>query len=231
MRVTRLLVATAALAMAATACGDSVTTTLAVPTTVPTTATSTPTTTSLPATTVIATTTTQPPVTEALPPPDAAAAFAITAIAFGDSGFIQISNVGNAAGNPGSHWLCQWPACFEIPSVALEPGQSVWIAADRDDLQFVGAVVAAVDAAGTLGNLVSSSGEMALYANNNFSDPGVIVDYVEWGAAGHGRSAAAVAAGIWPAGGFVATPEGTIAINSGLVNADDPAAWTPDIGV
>ena len=67
-------------------------------------------------------------------------------IAFGDSGFIQISNVGNAAGDPGGHWLCQRPAYFQIPSIVPEPGQSLWLTADRDDHQFVGTVVAAVDA-------------------------------------------------------------------------------------
>lgn len=115
--------------------------------------------------------------------------------------------------------------------MALEPGQSVWVAADRDDLQFVGAVVAAVDAAGTLGRLATSSGEMALYTSRDFSDPGAIVDYVEWGTSGHGGSGVAVAAGIWPAGGFVEVPDGTIAITSPHVNADAPAAWAPDIGV
>jgi hypothetical protein len=235
MRALRLLVATAAIAASGAACGDSTTTTLAQPTTSPA---PTTTTTAAAVPTTVATTTTPtslPPDTEAPPPPDAdadaAAAFAITAIAFGDSGFIQISNVGNAAGDPGGHWLCQRPAYYEIPSVALGPGQSVWVAADKDDLQFVGAVVAAVDAAGTLGRLAASSGEVALYAGRDFSDPGAIVDYVEWGTSGHGRSGVAVDAGIWPAGGFVETPDGTIAITSGGVNADAPAAWAPDIGV
>jgi hypothetical protein len=188
----------------------------------------------MPATTTVVTTpapTSPPPDTEAPPPPDAAAAFAITSIAFGDSGFIQITNVGNAAGDAGGHWLCQRPAYFEIPSVVLEPGQSVWVAADRDDLQFVGAVVAAVDAAGTLGRLSAASGEVALYTSNSFSDPAAIVDYVEWGSSGHGRSGVAVDAGIWPAEGFVETPDGTIAITSGGGDADEPAAWAPDIGV
>lgn len=169
--------------------------------------------------------------TEAPPPPDGAPAFAITQVSFGEGAFAQITNVGTAVGDPGGHWLCQRPVYFEIPSVELGPGQSVWISVEGDDLQFVGDVVGVIDAGGRIGSLSVTSGEMALYTSNDFSNPDAIVDYVEWGTAGHGRSSVAVSAAIWPEGGFVATTEDTIAITAGLIDVDDPAAWAPDIGV
>jgi hypothetical protein len=221
-----------ALVLVAAACSDTseVTESLPPPTAPPPSSTTiAPTTTTTVAPTT--TTTTLPPATTVEPPADAAASYAITQIAFGAGAFIQITNTGNAPGDIGGHWLCQRPVYFEIPEVELGPGQSVWIAADGNDLVFVGDVVDVVDAAGGLGSLALGSGEMALYSSRDFADPAAIVDYVEWGTSGHGRSGVAVEAGIWPAGGFVETPEGTIAITAGEHGADDPAGWSPDIGV
>lgn len=221
------------LVMLATACGDNATTTSAPPTAPPvpqsTTATTQPVATTLVTTTTPATT--QPPATEAEPPENAAPAFAITGVTFGDGGFVQITNTGNGAGNLDGHWLCQRPAYLEMPSTELGPGESVWVAASGSDLQFVGAVVGVVDAEGRLGSFSLATGEMALYASRDFGSAAAIVDYVEWGASGHGRSSVAVEAAIWPQGGFVEIPDGTISITAGSAGADDPAAWSPDIGV
>jgi hypothetical protein len=233
----RLVAVGMVLAVVAAGCGGEATTTTTSPiaTTPQSTTTTAPATTAQGSTTTTATTTVDteaaPPVTEAPPPPNAAPAYAITQVAFGAGAFVQITNTGNAPGDIGGHWLCQRPVYFEIPSTELGPGQSVWVAADGNDIQFVGDVVGVVDAAGRLGSFAVGTGEMALYSSNDFSDAAAIVDYVEWGTGGHGRSAVAVEAGIWTAGGFVETTEDTIAINSGEMGADDPAGWAPDIGV
>ena len=176
---------------------------------------STASTTSVPATSAAATTTTAPPSTEAptstaattttvapvttVPPPEGAtAAFAITQVQFGDGAFIQLTNIGTASGDPGGHWLCQRPLYYEVPSVELGPGQSVWIAADSTDLQSVGDVAAVFDAEGGLGDIGTDTGEVAFYLTRDFGNQSAIVDYVEWGEPGHGRSSVAVNAGIWP---------------------------------
>lgn len=222
-----------ALLLVAAACGDTGTTTTSSPPATdpePTTTVTTaaPTTTAPPSST---TTSTVPPTAEGEPPAGAAPDFKITQVVFGEAGFIQITNIGNGVGDPGGHWLCQRPVYFELPSIELAPGQSVWVAADRNDLQFVGNVAGVVNAGGRMGSLAVASGEIALYRSNDFGSPDAIVDYVEWGTAGHGRSSVAVAAGMWPSGGFVETPEGTIAIAAAVPNANDPAEWAPDIGV
>jgi len=219
--------------MMATACGDDATTTSVPQTAAPvpqgTTATTQPVVTTSTTTTVPATT--QPPATEAEPPENAAPAFAITAVTFGEAGFVQITNFGNGAGDLSGHWLCQRPAYLELPATELGPGESVWVTANGGDLEFVGSVVGVVDAAGRLGSFSLSTGELALYTSQSFGDASAIVDYVEWGSSGHGRSSVAVEAAIWPDGGFVEIPDGTVTITTGSVGADDPAEWAADLGV
>ncbi len=57
-----------------------------------------------------------------------------------------------------------------------------------------------------LANFDSADGEMALYLpTGSFDDFNNIVDYVEWGSAGHDRADEAVSAGIWTMGDFVAS--------------------------
>lgn len=167
--------------------------------------------------------------TEAVPEGDAA--FAMTQVVFGDSGYVVITNVGNGTGDVGGHWLCQRPAYFEIPSTELAPGESVWVAAaDGAGLVPAQGVVAVVVANRSLGAFSVETGEMAMYTSNGFGDSTAIVDYVEWGSAGHGRSSVAVEAGIWPDGGFVEVPEEAVAI-SGAAPTSGPDDWAPDIGV
>lgn len=222
----------ALVALVLNACGDTGGETAPVPTATSapqTTTTTAPVPATAPGTTTTTTATTQPPPTEVTPPENATAVFSLTQVAFGDAAFVQITNTGNGPGDLGGHWLCQRPVYFEIPDVELGPGESVWIAADGGDLQFVGTVVGVLDAEGRLGSLAPASGEVALYRSNDFSSIDAIVDYVEWGTAGHGRSSVAAGAGIWPEGGFVETTADTIAITS--MGGDGPESWAPDIGV
>lgn len=147
---------------------------------------------------------TQPdPTTAATPAPTSAApttqpaapgeaAFAITAVRFGDDGFVEITNTGTGAGILDGWFLCQRPSYHSISGGALAPGESVQIMASG----------------ASFGSLDAADGEMGLYRNSSFGDSSAIAAYVEWGSSGHGRSSVAVAAEVWPEGGFVDTTGG-----------------------
>ncbi len=106
--------------------------------------------------------------------------FVLTAVAFGEDGYVEVANVGGAAGSLEGHWICQFPAYFRA-SGQLAPGESVRF--DRADSGF--------------GSLNADSGEIGLYTSNSFGDPTSIIAYVEWGETGHARSGVAAEAGVW----------------------------------
>jgi hypothetical protein len=163
--------------------------------------------------------------------PEGDASFALTQVVFGESGYVVVTNIGNGTGDVGGHWICQRPAYFEIPSVELAPGESVWIAAeDGEGLVPAQGVVAVVPANRSLGAFSVASGETGLYTSNGFGDSAAIIDYVEWGSGDHGRSSVAVEAGIWIEGTFVDVPEEAVAI-TGSAPTSSAADWSPDIGV
>ncbi len=183
-----------------------------------------PTTTALPATTTtVAPTTTAP-----------TAAFTITAVVFGENGFVEITNVGAAAGDVGGHWLCQRPAYFEIPEQMLEPGESVWVATGEPESAGSATAVAVFGAEGRLGQFSPRTGEVALYEGSTFGNPDLIRGFVEWGPEGGlpraGRSGVAVEAGIWEEGTFVVVPEGAIGVTATTPPTDGPDDWIGDIG-
>ncbi len=104
----------------------------------------------------------------------------LTAVAFGEDGYVEVTNVGTAAGSLEGHWICQFPAYFRAGG-QLAPGESVRF--DRADSGF--------------GSLNADSGEIGLYTSNSFGDPKSIIAYVEWGETGHARSGVAAEAGVW----------------------------------
>lgn len=115
--------------------------------------------------------------------------FVLQAVTFGESASVTITNVGNVAGSLEGYWLCNRPNYMPVPATVLQPGESASLSAT--DLR--------IDPA---------DGEVGLYASNRFDDAAEIRSYVEWGAAGHGRSALAVAAGIWDGAGVAPGPAG-----------------------
>ncbi len=181
-------------------------------------------------TTAAATTTTSAATTTTATP--GAAVFVVTQVAFGENGYVAISNVGTSGGALSEFWLCQRPAYYQIPEVILDPGQSVWVAtADGGTLNPPAEVVRVFGAEGGFGTFRESSGEIGLYTSTSFGDPNSIVSYVEWGSSDHGRSSVAVEAGIWGAGEFVEVPEGTTFITIGQIPATTGAQWLPDAGI
>lgn len=205
-----------------TAAAASTTTAAATSTTVqpPTTTTTTaPTTTTAEATTT----------TSTVPPPSGPAEFAITEVVFGTNPYLTITNIGLGPGELGSFWLCQRPSYYEIPAVTLEPGEIVAIALGGDRPDLIG-IAAVFDAGNELGKILRGNGELGLYRAPAFGDKDAILDYVEWGSAGHGRSDVAVAAGIWVEDGFVPVPPEAQSIAVLAPPAAGPDQWSALVG-
>ncbi len=219
-----LLLIAVAVALFAAACGGDENATTATESSAATTAATTTTTTE--ATTTTPATTTTLATTE--PAPERGSNFEITRVDFGGDGFVEITNTGTAVGTTEGLWLCQFPTYSPLPDVVLEPGESVWVTrGDKEGLIASGEPVQVVpDAA--YGPLVAETGEMGLYVstnfNVNFSSPGAIISYVEWGDSGHARSSVAVNAGIWPEGGFVDVADADT-IGTVVAEPADPADW------
>ncbi len=224
-----LLLIVVVVALIAAACGgdeNATTATESAAATTEATTTTTRATTTTEATTTTGATTTTPATTQ--PAPEGAANFEITRVDFGGDGFVEVTNTGTAAGTAEGLWLCQLPMYSPLPDVVLEPGESVWVTrGDGQGLTASGEPIQVVpDAA--YGPLVAETGEMGLYVstnfNVNFSSPGAIISYVEWGDSGHGRSSVAVNAGIWPEGGFVDVADADT-IGTAVAEPADPADW------
>lgn len=150
----------------------------------------------------------------------AAGGLALTAVEFGEGGFVEVTNTGDAPVSTAGHWLCQRPSYFELPEVELGPGESIRIAAGDEADQ--GDAVQVAAAGGSLGSFTADDGEMGLYSSRDFGSPSAIVSYVEWGSSGHGRSGTAVDAGIWSDGGFVDPAGASRILSDGAV---DPSGW------
>lgn len=101
------------------------------------------------------------------------ARFVVTGVDFA-AGTVAITNVGGAGGNLDGLWLCNFPTYTPI-SGSVDAGATV-------DVAF---------------GVTAAGGEVGLYTSRSFGDSSAIISYVEWGSAGHERSAVAVAAGVW----------------------------------
>ncbi|PHI21624.1 hypothetical protein CEQ90_02095 [Lewinellaceae bacterium SD302] len=138
------------------------------------------------------------------------------------SGEIEIFNGTGEMVNVGPYWLCNFPAYDQLESLTvdcgdlnLQPGATV--------------VVSGWDA------FDSNDAEIGLYSSAAFSNSAAIVSYVEYGSAGHQRSAVAVAAGIWETGMFLTAPIDAASIQTQANAAGDlsyvnimPTPCTPD---
>lgn len=224
------------LALLIAACGgndDASTTTTTVAAATSTTAQVETTTTTPPSTTTTAapatTTTESAETTTTIAPPTGPAEFAIMEVFFGANAYLTIANIGLGSGKLGGFWLCQRPSYYEIPPVRLEPGEVVAIALGGDVPDQIG-IAAVFDAGRELGRVVRRDGEVGLYKAPAFGDKDAIVDYVEWGSSGHGRSAVAVAAGIWVEDGFVPVPPEAQSIAVLSPPATGPDQWSALVG-
>lgn len=114
---------------------------------------------------------------------------------------VELKNLGGGTVNIGPYTLCRFPNYNQLSTITLVCGGDLMIEA--------GALVAV----NLTYNLGADDDELALYfTNGNFTDPGNIADYVEWGSHGHTRSSVAEAAGIWTDGDFVPSFTGCASI-------------------
>jgi hypothetical protein len=107
----------------------------------------------------------------------------IVAVDF-EAGFITIRNDGDDNYDLAGHWICNRPNYSELQGDVLAPGTTIEI-----DTAAIG--------------LDASSGEIALYMSSDFGSADDILRYVQWGTDSHGRTAVAVAGGVWQNGDFV----------------------------
>ena len=114
----------------------------------------------------------------------------IVAVNF-DAGSIVIRNDGDDDYDLTGHWICNRPTYSELPSETLAPGGIIEI-----DTAVIG--------------LSADSGEIALYTSSDFASADDIRRYVQWGTDSHGRTAIAVAGGVWQDGDFVDNQGGNI---------------------
>ena len=133
---------------------------------------------------------------------DAASPLVVVAIDFA-AGFILIRNDGDEDYDLGGHWICNRPTYSQLPDQVLAP---------RDVVEIDASVV----------GLNGDSGELALYTSRDFSNADDIIRYVQWGTDSHGRTATAVAGGVWQKGDFVDSQGGNLdSVGSNPVSAAD----------
>ena len=119
----------------------------------------------------------------------------INELAYGGADFesaakwVELFNAGDADVDVSSLWLCNFPAYEQIANVTVLSGNTTIPAG--------GYLVVAWDGIGV------DDGEMGLYSSNDFGSADSMVDYMQYGSAGHQREGVAVTAGVWDAGGFV----------------------------
>ncbi len=103
------------------------------------------------------------------------------------TGDVELTNLGDADLDIGPYSMCNFPDYDPISSLTglatnMVPGATLTF---------------------TWPALSGSDGECGLYSSTSFGSSAAIVDYVEWGSAGHFREGVAVGAGVWFAGQFV----------------------------
>ncbi|MGK0279356.1 MAG: hypothetical protein ACI9RU_002134, partial [Litorivivens sp.] len=100
---------------------------------------------------------------------------------------VQLTNLGDANLDVGPYSMCNFPSYDVIATLTaldtdIDPGSS---------LSFIWPA------------LLGSDGESGLYSSSSFGSSAAMVDYVEWGNAGHFREGVAIGANVWFAGEFI----------------------------
>ncbi|MEA3510978.1 MAG: hypothetical protein U9R51_06035 [Actinomycetota bacterium] len=148
--------------------------------------------------------------------------FVIGSVVFGESGAIEIGNLGPDTGALTGFWIAIHPYYLEIPSTIIAPGKAITVSMAEDaDPELV------IPAAGLLPALKGGSGEIGLYSSGGFGDPDAIVDYVEWGTTGHTRSTVAIAAGLWPEDQAIVIDRSATGLTADDRSDPGPQGWSP----
>ncbi len=100
-----------------------------------------------------------------------------------DTNEVVISNLGTTSKDVGNYWLCLGPGTYvqfstaTSGTTALSPNQSITLSYDVNP----------------------TSGGLSIFSNNTFgsTNPEILLDYIQWGAANQARADQAVTAGRW----------------------------------
>jgi hypothetical protein len=130
--------------------------------------------------------------------------FAIDEIGLGPEGYVTLLNFTDVAASLDEVFLCQPPACVDLPDVVINPGGVARIAvgdgAGLDE-------VAMTDAPLTLS---PTDGEIAIFDSPDVSDSATIYAYLEWGSTPHEATSVAIEAGLWQEGSYApSSPDAT----------------------
>lgn len=127
---------------------------------------------------------------------------------------VELKNIGGSTVNVGTYWLCQFPTYNQLSN--LSPSVC-------GDLNLAVGATLTVD---LTYDLDGSDGELGLYLNADFGNTASIIDYVEWGSAGHTRSIVAQGALIWSTNSFVPSWDdcGSLEYDG---TGNSPADWLP----
>ncbi len=151
------------------------------------------------------------------------AQFVVSNVTFGASPMVVITNVGSDTGSLAGHFLCQRPSYAGLPDVEVPAGGTIAFSLGGDNFAPPADAIAAEEQL-DLGGLSNGGGEIGLYTSSNFGSSDDIISYVEWGSGDHGRSATAIAAGIW--NGFVPTSDTTMSLEAQELPALSADSWS-----
>ena len=131
----------------------------------------------------------------------------------GSTNWVELYNAGNEPVDVSDHFLCDIPIYPRISSLTVLSG-SMTIPAD-------GYLVL------SWSNIDAEDAEIGLYASttSSFGDPNSMLDYMQYGVAGHGRETTAVQAGVWAAGQFVDLAMGQETLQFTEGNAVGSSSW------
>lgn len=74
---------------------------------------------------------------------------------------------------------------------------------------------------GTLSNLDTSTGDLALYKDGNYTDTNSLLDFLQWGSDGNGNENIAFAKGIWDIGDFIEGKYPYYYLGNGIQNGSE----------
>ena len=107
----------------------------------------------------------------------------------GSLNWVELYNAGSETVNVSSMYLCDFPIYPLISDLTILSGSYTILPGEYLVLSW--------------NTLDGNDAEVGFYSGTNFSDPSDLLDYMQYGTAGHQREGVAVSAGEWTAGEFV----------------------------
>ena len=121
-------------------------------------------------------------------------------------GDLELKNIGSTPVDISGYFLCEFPVYTQLSNLTAVCGSTTLAPGELFAIE-------------GFNNLDGADGELGLYSASGFGNPDNLIDYVEWGSAGHQRSGVAITAGIWTAGSAVDDFTGASISYDGVGNA------------